>query len=406
MAINVVYQPPAGLMGEYAYQSSALKQARNNLDDSIQRNLQAQVQNQHFNANQQSLAQRNYEFNSGLAERQRYNNLHAEANAVQSYQQSRADFDDIVEDGVKNGWLRLEPEQKQELRKLAAADSEIIMRDDLDSPTKLKMLNAIQARRRSVIPSVIPGFDRPSKTHEQADQNTFIVGADGVSRAPQPGVPLKPGDQIWFMGKRNGVQNPISLQPKEQKQEKVSEKYWSPDLNFNAKFAMAQESLKEHWGTISDQMFDQYKVATEKKPGVNVMGDINGGVVNAPYVKMQPNGKYGIAGMRDYDLSDPKQQLEFIASARLLKSPEVAFTRDDVIRKIQQNDADMAVGGEPGGWSLPQQPQTQQPQQQQAMPTMTSGDDELMSLIQNYGEDIDKWPPEAKQRVSGILGIQ
>lgn len=393
-------------MGEYAYQSSALKQARNNLDDSIQRNLQAQVQNQQYQASQNALGLRKYEFDQGLAERQRYNNLHAENAAVNAYQNSRADFDDIVEDGVKSGWLRLEPEQKQELRKLAAADSEIIMRDDIDSATKLRMLNAIQARRRGVIPSVIPGFDRPQKTHEMADQNTFIVGADGVSRAPQPGVPMKPGDQIWFMGKRNGTQNPVSLQPKEAKQEKVSEKYWSPDLNFNAKFAMAQESLKSHWDTISDQMFDQLKIATEKKVGLNDIGKINGGVVTAPYVEMQPGGGYRLKGMRQYNLEDPKEQLLFAASARMLKSPEVAFNRDDVIRKIQQNDADMAVGGQSGGWSLPQQPTQQQPSPQQAMPTTTSGDDELMSLISQFGEDINAWPPEAQKRFSGIYWNQ
>jgi hypothetical protein len=354
MAINTVYQPPAGLMGEYAYQSSAVKQVRDNLDTSIARNMQAQQFNagqrmdyarmgQQAQQYQQNLQQNQQQFDANRFDRNQQFQAQQTQGLMQDYNKSRSDFDDIIEDGVKNGWLKLEPEQKQELRKLSAADTEVMMRDDLDEGGKVRMLQAIQTRRRNIIPSVIPGFDRPSKTFEMAEQNTFIIGEDGVARAPVPGQRLGPNEQAFFMGKRGGENNPVPLErPKKDTaaEKPVSDKYWSPELDYSAKYAKSVEQLNE----VRDSAIDGYKSQFDEASSILKdplqMGDLQ---VTGPDI--QPvNGNLRMKGERVYNLRDPQERLTYQTALRLLKVPGVAYTRDDVLRTIQTNDSDHIMG--------------------------------------------------------------
>lgn len=381
MAINVVYQPPAGEMGAYAYQTSAVKQARDNLDTSIQRGMQAGVQNQQNAAQFAALDQRGQQFAAERQDMYAYRQAQIGQQSQQDYLKSRSDFDDVVEDGVKNGWLRLEPEQKQTLRKLNAADSEIMMSDQYDDATKMRMLHAIQSQRRSVIPTVIPGFDRPTKMADEALNNTFIVGPDGVTRPPQPGVPLRQGDQIYFMGKRAGAMTPVSMMPKEQKATKTSDKYWSPDLDFSSKYGMASKELKSYYDNYADSLKEQYAAALTKNPG-DPLGGIAGGKVSGPVLTQTPGG-WKVSGERVYDLSKPAEQQAFAFSAAMLKSPGVAFGREHVLRKMQEFDADH-IEGQTGPGAMPEtQPAQQAPQGQpgtEAMPIQVSSEQEALSL--------------------------
>lgn len=359
-------------MGEYAYQSSAVKQVRDNLDTSIARNIQAQQ----FNAGQRmdyaKMGQQNQQYQQNLQQNQqqfdvaRYDkNQQFEATQnqtmMQDYNKSRSDFDDVIEDGVKNGWLKLEPEQKQELRKLSSADTGIMMDERLDDATRVRALQAVQNRRRNIIPSVIPGFDRPSKTFEMAESNSFIIGEDGVARAPVPGQRLGPNDSVFFMGKRGGESHPIPMErPKKDTaaEKPVSEKYWSPELPHPVKYAKSVEQLNEQ----RDTAYDGYKSQFDEGNAIIKSQQMAGGltedvIITGPDILPDPNngGRLRMVGERQYNLKDSRERVTYQNALRLLKTPGVAYTRDDVIRTIQENDSDH-VSGQAGDGGEVEQP--------------------------------------------------
>ena len=380
MSFNISFQPNAATLGSYAYQASAIKQARDNLDRSIERGIHAAE----FNANMgrqvaewnatrgDMLANRDMNRADMLDERmyQRgmdqqelqarvaHNQALIDERARKQYDDSRDDFDKTLADGVKNGWLRIEPEQKQKLRQLAAAESQVSMRDDLDDQAKLKMLNSIHNERRNILPTVVPEFDRPIRMDEQVGNNIVVLGKNGVRQLSQ-GETMAPGEVMYHVGTRNGSQHMTKIDMGEdQKQPSMAgaNKDWgrmSPAM----KYSHVRAEFDDRWEKVSKQMLDNLK-------NHDSLG-LNNKPVFGYEVTTTPDGETSLQ-LRQFDLSNPRDAEVYAQSAMLLTTPGMAYNDDNIVNEVNRRDA---IVGAMGGQQASQQQFTQQAEPQQQYPT-------------------------------------
>ncbi len=352
MAFNTVYDVPSEMKGQYAYDAGKAGADRENLARSQQMQLQAQLANQRYGQQNQQFAAEQ-QFRQQQLQQANYDKH------LQGYQSARQDYDSVVADGMKNGWLKLNPEQKNQLRGLDAADQQTMLRDDLDDVTKIRMLHATMAQRRNVIPQVVPEWDRPAKIHEQAGEKVWILGRDGVPRQPVPGEHYGEGEIPVFMGMRNGVETPIPLLPKDSGKSKGQSssssglpKVWAPNLEPHQKWAMAREDRLLEWKAEGSAMLDAYNAAqAAAKPA---------GLEMAPPKKPSlpgwelSRGQNGVQAVkpRMFDINDATEAARYVQFAKLIQeNPSIMLSPQMIQSRIQERDMELLAPELVGGQS-------------------------------------------------------